>query len=117
MDGLLDHTASMRRFAIRIETTILCCGDTNHECDVQEVEEYSTNSSPEEMDVSTSNTFTEENTVMVHIFNANITVFTMLRISICLQLALGAPLVAALDRLGWPFSTIALDGSSCVIHS
>ena len=53
---------------------------TQHQSDVEEVEEDAANGSPEAHDISSAYTLAKEDTVMVHIFNTDATVLTMFRI-------------------------------------
>ena len=71
--------------------------NTDHEGDVEEIEQNATDGTPEEVNISTTYALAEEDAVMIHIFDAHPTVLAMLRLVIRLNLAVIAPDMATLN--------------------
>ena len=81
VDGVFDQgIADGRRLTWAIYSSVNRSCYSNHECNVQEVEQNTANRAPEKVDIPTAYTLAKEDTVMVHILNTDATVLTMLRI-------------------------------------
>lgn len=64
---------------------------SQHDGDIQKVEHYSANCTPEAYDVATTDAFTEEDAMVIIIFDADITVLAVIGILIDFKLAVLAP--------------------------
>ena len=62
-----------------------------HDRNIDEVEQYTTKRCPEKGQVAPSDALTEENTVVVVLFDADIAIFAMISIVIDFQVAYTAP--------------------------
>ena len=67
---------------------------TQHDSYVQEIKKDAANSAPEADQVATSDTLAKEDAVMVVVFDAHVTVFTVVCFLVNLELAEVAPYVA-----------------------
>ena len=66
-------------------------GNNQHNRNINEVEQYTAKRHPEKSQVAPTNTLTEENTVMVVIFDADVAVFAMVCVMLNLNMAYTAP--------------------------
>ena len=73
---------------------VLDWGDGNHDCYVCEVDDYHAEWAPEAVDIASTNAFTEENAVVIVIFDANTAIWAVVGIVINHDLAVSAPLSA-----------------------